>query len=222
MYDTTSHFAEITTGVYRNGNKEQKALVEVLFGKQNVEFYYEIYFHWYNVIHELGHALIATNSNEHYHPVDEEQLVNDFAVAYWIHYGEKEKLRDLEKIVSTTISKFTRPVSDDVTYVDYAKEKWGKVELYNFNNYGWFQFNCVSESLKKQIGIEFALQQMGGANLKIQRQKKFTYIVDNELSSRVLKDAADVLAEWGMKVPLIKLSFSSDLNTHMCRMLPSE
>lgn len=221
MFNTASHFAEITTGVYKRGTKEQQTLVETLFGNQNVEYYYEIYFHWYNVIHELGHALIATNLKEEYHPVDEEQLVNDFAVAYWRYYGEEVKLTDLGKIVSSTLPRFTRPVSSDTSYLEYAKEKWGQESLYNFNNYGWFQFNCVSASLETQkSNLEAILQQMGGVNVRTQRQERFIYSIDEAMAASVLKDAAITLAKWGMKVPVIKLAFSNDLNQHMCKMLP--
>ncbi|MFD0619897.1 hypothetical protein ACFQZR_20715 [Paenibacillus sp. GCM10027629] len=220
MYDTTTHFVEITTGVYKNGSKQQQELVGNLFGMDKVEEYYEIYFHWYNVIHELGHALIASNLEESSNPVEEEQLVNDFAVAYWRYYGEEGKLKLLEEIVSDTLPRFTRPAAKDVVYLDYAKEKWGKEELYRFNNYGWFQFNCVSASLKKQIPLVSILQKMGGVNITEQNKERFLYIVDESMAASIIKDATNVMAKWGMKVPSVKMVYSNDLNEHMCKILP--
>ncbi len=220
MLDIAVYDAHITTGVYRMGRKEQRALVDSLFTKENAEYYYEVYFHWYNVMHELGHALLATNADEPLHPVDEEQLVNDFAVAYWLYYGEAEKLSNLREIVSTTIPRFIRPTSIDKTFVEYAKEMWGHKELYNFNNYGWFQFHCVSTSLKKRINLESALKKLGGKNLISQKRDTFSYAIDDQMVASVLKDAEIALAAWGMNVPSIKLTYSNDLNAHMCKMLP--
>lgn len=220
MDDLTACCAEIITGLYKNGSAQQHELVGNLFGLHQAEEWYEIYFHWYNVIHELGHALIAWNMEQRPTPVEEEQLVNDFAMAYWRYYGEEEKLSLLEKIVSDTLPRFTRPAAEGVGHLDYANENWGKEGFYTFNNYGWFQFNCVAAALKKQTSLMIVLQRMGGVHLEAQPKETLHYIPDERLAATVIEDAAPLMVKWGMKVPVVRLAYSNDLNEHMCNIVP--
>ena len=77
----------VVTARYNSGTDEQNAEVVLALGDENTEEDFEIYFQWYNVIHEMGHGLIRYNSDKKFGNAEEEQLVNDFAVAYWMMYG---------------------------------------------------------------------------------------------------------------------------------------
>ena len=82
----------ITTGLYNKGTEEDQKNVVTAMGNENTENRFKLYFQWYNVIHELGHGLLYYNNGVNIDVADEEQLVNDFAVAYWKYYGEEEKV----------------------------------------------------------------------------------------------------------------------------------
>lgn len=43
---------EIVSGQYQTADLEEKQMIRELMG-DNAEYDYEIYFHWYNIIHEL-------------------------------------------------------------------------------------------------------------------------------------------------------------------------
>jgi len=90
---------KIITGQYSLADDIGQQMIQTLFGK-DARYRYELYFHWYNLNHELGHAIMMFNNPARPHPAEEEQLVNDFAVAYWRQYGETAKLRQLEAIHS--------------------------------------------------------------------------------------------------------------------------
>ena len=139
MENIEDYRIRIVTGQYQKAPLEQKKMIQELFGEE-AEYHYEIYFHWYNVLHELGHAIMMFNASSRPHPAEEEQLVNNFAYAYWKHYGEQKKLKTLSFIVDETICKFTIPTNGNEDYMAYAKRVWGTEELYSFNNYGWFQY----------------------------------------------------------------------------------
>ena len=149
-----------------------------LFGEKT-EYIYELYFHWYNVIHELGHAIMMFNSSCELHPVEEEQLVNDFAYAYWKYYGEQEKLKELSSIVNDTICKFSVPTCNDESYIDYAKNVWETEEFFTFNNYGWFQFSSVQAAIANAPNLEQALNRM--CSIKVLPKKAETLIYEIEL-----------------------------------------
>lgn len=102
MRNTNDYKVKIVTGDYHLASKEQHEMLENLLGAE-AEYKYEIYFHWYNVIHELGHAIMMFNCAERPHPAEEEQMVNNFAYAYWSHYGEPKKIEKLREIVNNTL-----------------------------------------------------------------------------------------------------------------------
>ena len=207
---------EIITGLYGVGTPEQNALVECIMGGARAAERFEVYFHWHNLIHELGHGIMWFYTKERPHPVDAEVLVNRFAVAYWRHYGEAEKLEILRETVGHALGQFARPVGEDVSAMDYAKEKWGQEELYNFNNYGWFQMSCVADVLREELDLRAVLEQMGGANLVEPPRKLLCYELDEDTPGRTVADAVEMMREWGIVLPGVRVTFDDDPNRHMC------
>ena len=81
---------QVTTAKYSTSwGKEDNENVVMAMGKENTEERFRLYFQYYNVIHELGHGLITYNNGTALPIAEEEQLVNDFAVAYWKYCGEQ-------------------------------------------------------------------------------------------------------------------------------------
>ena len=89
----------VTTAKWTDWNETNRENVYTAMGSENTEERFRLYFQYYNVIHELGHGLIIYNKGVDIDIADEEQLVNDFAVAYWNYYGEPEKMTELYDIV---------------------------------------------------------------------------------------------------------------------------
>jgi hypothetical protein len=208
---------EIITGTYGTGTEEQNEIVDVILGKQIAKESFEIYFHWYNIMHELGHGIMNFNSCGSLHAVEEEQLVNDFAVAYWFYYGETEKIIKLKSILDYAMSHLTRPVDKSIDYLTYAIENWGKEELFTFNNYGWFQFSCVLDSLSRNPLLESVLGKMGINDVRKQEKKTLYYRIDTHMPEAVVENAVSILREWGVFLPDVSVTFDKDPNRHMLR-----
>lgn len=218
--DMKNKAIEIITGRYGVGTPEQNQVVDSILGGIYARERFEIYFHWYNILHELGHSIIYFYTDERPHPVNEEQLVNDFAVAYWLTYGENEKLKFLDEIITYALAHLKCPAPSGVTHITYAYEKWGTDELFNFNNYGWFQFNCVKESLLKRRDLPTVLIQMGLKNIQIQPRETYTYPLINEnMARQVIKDAVSTMQKWGVELPEAYITFDNDPNRHMCNII---
>jgi len=164
----------IITGKYRAADAGQQTMIQSLLG-ENAEYRYEIYFHWYNVIHELGHAIMMFSQPQRPHPAQEEQLVNDFAVAYWRHYGETDKLRELAYIVECALSRLPAPSTD--RHLEYAEKNWGTDMFMTFERYGWFQFSCVQCALNKHMSLGQALGRMTPFPVASQQKKILRYIL---------------------------------------------
>lgn len=213
---------EIITGRYGVGSDEQNKIVDTIFGEDVAKERFELYFHWYNIMHELGHGLISFNASNRKHPVEEEQLVNDFAVAYWHHYGEEDKIRELHSLVEYALSTVTCPAPDGMDHKAYATSNWGKQELFNFNNYGWFQFNCVLESLQTHRTLEPVLMEMGVTNIRVQQKNLLKYSLESDMASSVVMDAAPILRQWGAVIPKIVVTYDNDPNRHMCKIIDAQ
>lgn len=47
----------IISGRFETGTPEQKNAFMQLFGKEETRNFFDLYFHWYNLVHEIGHCL---------------------------------------------------------------------------------------------------------------------------------------------------------------------
>ncbi len=56
---------------YETGTQKQRQGFDQLFGNKNIQFRFDLYFHWYNVIHELFHCLVSSRKIS-MNPVQEE------------------------------------------------------------------------------------------------------------------------------------------------------
>lgn len=211
---------EIITGRYGQGTPEENKRVDVIFGGKAGKERFALYFHWYNLIHELGHGILHFNDFVCPHPVQEEQLVNDFAVAFWRFYGEEAKFGALKKIVAEALDNLHCPADPGVSHVAYAFEKWGTEDLLNFNNYGWFQFCCVKNSLLESKTLESVLTKMGVENIRVQPSIELHHSLTEEASAlRIVQDAIRVLRAWGARIPDAVVTFDNDPNRHMCKIV---
>ena len=204
---------KIITGQYSLADDIGQQMIQTLFGK-DAQYRYELYFHWYNLIHELGHAIMMFNNPARPHPAEEEQLVNDFAVAYWRQYGETAKLRQLEEMVTQTLTKF--PALTDGDYLEFTKAHWGEDVLQTFEGYGWFQFSSVQNSLSRQRTLEEALGRLCPGILVHQEKRMLSYEIHEEMAEMVVSDAVGILRQWGVTLPKgIPVVLSDDVNCHM-------
>jgi len=202
----------IVTGKYSATEK----IVSDLLGQENTEIKFHLYFHWYNVIHELGHLLLRLYaSNRYAEPEQEELAVNRFAVAYWSHYGEPDKFAALLQLVKATLPRFRSPAPEGVDYVTYARQNWGGKDFFTFNNYGWFQFCCVTDALSTPQPLGDVLTTMGIEAIQPQSKVTLCYSLEDEnLPFKVLDDATDILRQWGLALPDIPHILDDDPNRH--------
>lgn len=208
----------VTTARYGKGSAEDEQNVKIAFSEENTEERFKLYFQWYNVVHELGHGLLRYNSNLKLSRVQEEQLVNDFAVAYWLYYGEPEKIDKLVDITNYAASHIKSDAPEGTYYMDFAEKNFNKKWFNTFNNYGWFQFSSVKESLQKRKDLESVLKEMGINNVKLPERKTLQYPEINEdVSTQVINDAVDNFHSWGLNYPNVCHFFSNDPNENYSR-----
>ena len=205
----------ITTGRYGHGTVEDNAIADQIYGPKDTQDRFNTYFNWYNIVHEIGHGAIMANSDLKLDPVDEEQLVNDFAVSFWSYYGEEGMIEYLGEIVEYALDTLDRPVAEGVSHMQFGRDNWGKPEIYTFNNYGWFQYSCVKYSLNNVRPLEEVLAEMGINNIKVQPQKVFTFAsIGEEDIPDIIKDVVTELQEWGVEMRPIYHRLSNNPSNH--------
>jgi hypothetical protein len=172
----------------------------------------------------LGHTITANygtydfSNMELRHMVDEEQLVNSFAVAFWMYYGEEEKIDALEAMVEYVLGNITPPV-DDMSHLDFMREVVdGKRDAeFAMETYGWFQFSIVRDILRERDSLDLSsiLKQMGVENFQLQRVQTLVYpTLGKDNVPVVLADAISVLRDAGVDIPDVYISFNTDPNEH--------
>ena len=148
---------KIISGQYELETPEQQAGYKMLFGENNIQYKFDLYFHWYNILHELGHCVVDVQ-NIKMTKVQEEMFANEFAVAYWNYVGQEMKIRELENILNEVITNMLSPVPNDMSFVEYYESIWEMEALNNVMVYGYFQMNSVLEAIKNKKDFRMVLQ----------------------------------------------------------------
>lgn len=151
---------KIVSGKYECGTREQQEGYEQLFGSDNIQYKFDLYFHWYNLVHEFGHCLLDFRKAS-MTPVQEEMYVNQFAVSYWRYVGCEDKIEELKELLEGIITNIPSPVPEKMSFTEYFESIWGTELLNNVMIYGYFQLNSVLEMIKTGKGFADTLQQIG-------------------------------------------------------------
>lgn len=213
LYQFLPKVYAVTTARYGNIKEKDMAAVQESLGTEATEENFLLYFQWYNVVHELGHGVIRYNGNRKISSVEEEQLANDFAVAYWLTYGDEEMIAQLERVVAYA-AEHMKSDAEDEDYMEFGRKNWKKRSFFTFRNYGWFQFHSTRESLKNRKSLEEVLKNMGVKEFDLPAvTQKLSYpTITEEVSTQILSDAADNIRSWGLKFPEVHQKFSNDPN----------
>lgn len=71
--------------------QEQQKAFNQLLGLENVQYKFNFYFHWYNIIHEYRHCL-CSHYDSNIVGLEQEFLVNKFTVSIWQYAGYKKRI----------------------------------------------------------------------------------------------------------------------------------
>lgn len=148
---------KIISGQYELGTQDEQAEYKMLFGEDNIQYKFDLYFHWYNIIHELGHCVVDAQKIN-MTKVQEEMFVNEFAVAYWKYLGADAQIKELEDILNGIIANIDSPVPYDISFAEYYESIWGTEVLNNVMLYGYFQLNSVLEAVKGKKDFKTVLK----------------------------------------------------------------
>ena len=222
VYVLSPKVYSVTIALYNQGTEEDFKNVQIALGTENTEERFRLYFQYYNVLHEIGHGLIYYNKGAKVPVVDEEQLANDFAVAYWKYYGEEDKVAEIEDIANYAVEHIGTHFVDGDDYMKLGRDNSTKRSFnnsfFNFNDYGWFQFSSVKHSFEEDKSLEDVLKKMGVKDFKLTEKKTLVYEkINEETSDKIVSDAVENIRSWGLKYPDATHHFNKDPNMNFSR-----
>ena len=150
----------IMSGKFETGNEEQQAGFAMLLGSENIRYKFDLYFHWYNLVHEMGHCIVERYGAK-MTPLQEEMFVNRFAVGYYRLIGEDARLDELRQILQASVDAMPSPVPEGEGFEAFYERIWGTEQLMNVMVYGYLQLNSVLMALKSESTLDAALQELG-------------------------------------------------------------
>lgn len=200
---------QIISGRYEAGTPDQQQSYAQLFGSENIQFHFDLYFHWYNLIHELGHCLVSSRKIS-MDPVQEELYVNRFAVAYWQVADDSGNLRKLKDMVVKILDQIPSPVPPDMDFAAYFQSIWNSETMQTVAMYGYFQLACVVEAMKAGNGLGEVLREIGISAVQLDSIRKYSGDVSAARAQDVidlclnnLSDAGVVLDDCQVQLELV-------------------
>lgn len=175
---------KIISGKYETGKEEEKAGYQALFGQENIQYKFDLYFHFYNLVHEFGHCLLDMNQIK-MDPVEEEMYVNRLAVSYWKYAGREDRIKELEEVLGGVLGNIPSPIPPEQSFEDFFKSIWGTEALNNVMLYGYFQLQSVLLVIRSAGTFDEVLKERG---------------FEAELSAEPVRYDGEINAENGDKV----------------------
>ena len=197
----------IQSGRFETGTEEQQTAFRQLFGP-DVQRRFDLYFHRYNLIHELGHCFVS-QSDLHLSDVQEEMFVNEFAVAYYLYAGETRRLAELKSMVSEILDQIPSPVPEGESFTGFYERIWHSDAIMQVLVYGYFQFRSVLEALEKQRSFEDVAAELG-FKLRPSDIVACDAEVSSENAETYLLTAKENMKACGMDVPQVRLQLMDD------------
>lgn len=210
---------EIISGKYETGTTEQKIGFDQLFGEEDVQERFDLYFHWYNIIHEVGHVLLDNNRVD-MDGVQEELWVNSFAVAYWEEVDKKNNLIKVKEIINDIIKDIPTPVPRESSFKDFFSKIWGSEIMNNVMMYGYFQLSCVLEAFNIDKSLYELLREVGYKEFSLKSIKSYDCEINSENAKIVLDRCLENLKSLGItNISEINLKFVDDPEVQCCNVV---
>lgn len=204
----------ICTGQFEKGTQEQQAAFIQLLGSDDVQYKFDFYFHWYNIVHEYGHCLCSHHESKII-GLKQELLVNRFAVSIWKYAGYENELKSLHKMLSEILQNIKNPVPDNMSFTDYYEQIWETDKIMEVPIYGYFQFKSVQIALEAENELATVLKEMGIHNeINNNPFPHKEYSVSAKTAKEVLNDLRRLLSHLDIEQPMVDIELVDDPSIH--------
>ena len=197
------------SGRYETGTEEQQQGFAMLLGADNIRYKFDLYFHWYNLVHEMGHC-IKSGTDVQMSNVREEMYVNELAVAYYRQLGEDTRLSELESMIANAVGSMPSPVTEGQDFIGFYESIWGTEQLMNVMVYGYLQLNSVLMALRGNRTLTDVLGEIGISIDPTKTLSRCDLPIASDSAETFLRTACENMIELGVDVPEIRLELQDN------------
>ena len=188
----------IISGQYELGTEEQQAGYRQLFGEEDIQYKFDLYFHWYNIVHELGHCLLE-----------------DWGIE--MPDVQEERMGELRRLLETVTDALPPIVPADMGFEEYFEKIWGTDQLNNAVTYGYFQLNSVQKAMEKCADLSAVLEKSGIEADLTASVEAYRGEVSAAHAQDVLECAVANLKRLNLSVPQIRVELVENPLIQCCR-----
>ena len=199
----------IMSGRFETGNDEQQQGYKMLFGADEIQYFFDLYFHWYNIIHETGHCIVEKQGAK-MSRVGEEMYVNSLAVSYYRYMGDDKRLNELQQRLTKILSQFPVPMPEGESFTEFYERIWNTEQINNVMIYGYFQLNSVLEALKANRSLKDVLKEINIDIRDLDTKRLCEADIISANAEVFLNDAVGNLKAMGVDVPDIRIELVDD------------
>lgn len=209
---------KVISGRYETGTQVQQIGYNQLFGNERIQEKFDLYFHWFNIIHEIGHIIVDIQKID-MDKVDEELFVNCFAVAYWRSVDDYNNLSKVHCMIEDILKCMPSPIPQGITFNDFFKSIWGTEQMNSVMMYGYFQILCISEAFKSNKSLSDLLSGVGYKNIDTSVVKSYNEDVNSENTNKVLSQCIRNLNTIGVKINDVNIELVDNPEIQCCHLV---
>ena len=207
---------KIISGRYETGTQVQQMGYNQLFGNEKIQEKFDLYFHWFNIVHEIGHIVVDLQKVD-MDKVDEELFANCFAVAYWRSVDNSNNLAKVQHMISDILKYMPSPIPKNIIFNDFFKSIWGTEQMNSVMTYGFFQISCVSEAFKSNKSLSDLLSEVGYENINTSAVKAYNEDVNAENAGKVLNQCIENLNSIGVMITNVNIELVDNPEIQCCQ-----
>ena len=205
---------KIITGQLEMGSDEEKEAFVQLFGDRNTQEKFDFYFHWYNIAHEYGHCILDFQGKST-GKVEEEIMVNKFAVSFWRAAGFTDELSKLKSMLEKRLATIPDPVPESCEFISWYNDIWGSDLLISVPVYGYLQFKSILIAMEEAEDLPSWFDKTGIDGFSEPECTKFErYPLKADSSAKYLNDIQSYLMKTGIGIPTAEIELTESPSTH--------
>jgi hypothetical protein len=208
--------AVIITGIIEGADEKSRQNIQSMFGvsESEVNECFNLYFHWFNVIHELSHIMASNNGVQDINDiVRKETMVNRIAASFLREFGDIELYKRLQLVVDNAQKQLESPIPVGVSFDEYFSKYTAKSDR-DMSQYAFFQITIVENLLDSTESIYEVLNQHGIIINKIPENSKLRSINKNIGTQQIIDEASAIFIEMGLVVPKVTVIFCDNPLIH--------
>lgn len=203
----------IISGTINESSDEEKALIKSFFSVNDtkLERTFDIYFHWFNIVHELCHIVMNNNGFQSEDLIEVETMANQIAAAFWRTFGDPAMYQELQSIVTRALENIDNPIPSGTSFTDFYNDYISMPDD-TMSIYAFFQFTLVSDALSSTQTLNNILISYGlKANAEVS-SNAMKHMSEKTDPQEIIDTAISIFSEMGFTLPRVTILYCDNPN----------